>query len=104
MIAGLDQEDRLAMRMIGAHRRAAEEIPAARRRNALDAGLHAAYGDRSGGRLEPRVLPARRRELGIEPAEIGVARQGAEHIDAVISAREARVYFAGRHAGASGHG
>ena len=68
------------------HRRSSEQMPAARRGQALDAGLHAADRDRSGRSEHPRTEPSRHMQRLVEPRQIRPARREADHRNAVIAA------------------
>jgi len=86
-VTGFGEEGRIAVELIGSDRRAAEQVPAARRGQALDAGLDAADRDRAGRRQQPRRLPPRHVQGFVEAAEIGPARREADHGDLVVAAR-----------------
>ena len=94
-VAGLQQKDRIAMQLIGSHRRAAQQMPAARPGEALDAGLHAADRDRAGRRQQPRAVTPRHRQRRIEPGEIGPARRETDHRHAIVAGGVARDQFVG---------
>ena len=66
-----------------ADRRAADQMPAARRLQRKDAGHGRRDRERAGWNLQPRRLPPRQRELRRQIAQIGLARQEAEHVDVI---------------------
>ena len=84
-IAGFEQEDRIAMQLIGSDRGPPQQMPAARTGEALHAGLHAADRNRAGRRQQPRILPPRHVQELLEAAEIGPSRRKADHGDAVVA-------------------
>ena len=85
VVARLQQEDRIAMQLIGADRRPSQQMPAARTGEALYAGLYAADRDGAGRRQQPRILPPRHVQRLLQPAEIGPAGRKADHRDAVVA-------------------
>ena len=66
-VAGLGQEDGIAMQLKGSYCRAPEQMPAARRGQALDAGLNTANRDRSCWREYPRTETPRHMQGLVEP-------------------------------------
>ena len=79
------------------HGRSSEKMPAARRREALDACLHAADRDRSGRREYARTGPPWHVQGLVETGQIRPTRREADHRDAVVAAGMPRHDLVGRH-------
>ena len=65
------------------HRRAPDEMPAARRLHREDAGHRRGDRERAGRNLQARRFAPRQRQLRRQVAQIGQARQEAEHVDVI---------------------
>jgi hypothetical protein len=82
-VARLKEEDRLPPRHERPDRRAAEKVPAGRRLDGSHQGLHAPDGDRAGRRFQAGRDAPRSRDRRVESAEVGKARQEADHVHLV---------------------
>ena len=71
------------------HRRAADELPAARRFARVDSGLPARDAHRPGRHAQARRRAPRRRDRFVDRAHVGKPGQEPEHVDAVRRARRA---------------
>ena len=81
LVAGRQQRGRIAAHVPQRHRRARQDVPAARAFQGIDDGHGHGDGDGAARHLDARVLAPRQLELGRQAAEVGQARQEAHHVD-----------------------